>query len=267
VSGGGVSDRDMPNFPWPRRGASSAEDGALAALLAGAELPASAPGELRPVADLLAALQAPPAAGELATEASVLAEFRHRIGVPAPQFPPRRRRRPVLTSVLSAKAAAVAIAALTLGGAAAAAYAGALPASVQQFAHDTVGAPAAHHRPSATPRRAHGAPAKGPNAAGHAAYGLCTAYRHALAHGSAAQKAVAFRNLVKAAGGASKVAQYCAGIPHPGPSPSRHHHAHPTPTPNPSGHGHHHAHPTPHPSGHPSHRPSPHPTGSPTPVP
>ncbi len=31
---------------------------------------------------------------------------------------------------------------------------------------------------------------------------LCTAYQHAAAHGTAAQKAVAFRNLVKAAGGA-----------------------------------------------------------------
>lgn len=148
----------------------------------------------------------------------------------------------MLTSVLSAKAAAVAIAALSLSGAAAAAYSGALPAPMQQLAHNVAGAPAAHHQQPTAPRRAHGAPATGPRATGYAAFGLCTPYRHALVHGSAAQKAVAFRNLVKAAGGASNVTQYCAGIPHPGP---RHHkHAAPQPSRHPKSRGHHHPHPT-----------------------
>ena len=48
----------------------------------------------------------------------------------------------MLASLLSAKLAAARLAAaVTLGGAAAAAYAGKLPAPVQKFAHDTIGAP------------------------------------------------------------------------------------------------------------------------------
>jgi hypothetical protein len=112
----------------------------------------------------------------------------------------------VLGSLLSAKLAAAAV--VTLGGLTAAAYAGVLPAPAQKLAHDTIAAPAARPTPSATP--------VGPRAAGHAAYGLCTAYSHMKAHGSAGQKAVAFRNLAAAAGGRANVATYCAGVTHPG---------------------------------------------------
>jgi hypothetical protein len=127
----------------------------------------------------------------------------------------------LLTSLLSGRAAAVvAIAAFGIGGVATAAYAGKLPSSAQHFAHDTIGAPAAHrshHNGSDAGRP--GTPV-GPNAAGHAAYGLCTAYAHASEHRKAARKSVAFRNLVKAAGGAGEVAAYCAAVPHPGASQS-----------------------------------------------
>ena len=122
----------------------------------------------------------------------------------------------MLTSLLSAKAAAAAVAAVTvMGGVATAAYAGALPAPAQQFAHNTIGAPSPE--PSHTPGGPQATPA-GPDASGPAAFGLCTAYAHAKAHGKASQKAVAFRNLAAAAGGAANIAAYCAAVPHPGSS-------------------------------------------------
>jgi hypothetical protein len=161
----------------------------------------------------------------------------------------------LLTSLLSAKAAAaVAIAALGIGGVATAAYAGELPSSVQQFAHDSIGAPAAHRSHHHGRAAGHGGTPVGPNAAGHARYGLCTAYAHASKHGDAAKKSVAFRNLVKAAGGADMVAGYCADVPHPGASRSRSSH----PAGKPSRRT--------HPAGKPTSRRA-HPTGKPTAVP
>jgi hypothetical protein len=171
--------------------------------------------------------------------------FRGAVGMSAEPARSRRRRRPLLTSLISAKLAAIAAAsAVTLGGAAAAAYAGALPAPVQRLAHDTIGAPAA--RPSTRP--GHPATPVGPDPTGHAAYGLCTAYAHLKTHGSADQKAVAFRNLATAAGGAANVTAYCAGVAHPGETPS----GRPT------------SHPTGKPTSHPGHKPTSHPTGKPT---
>jgi hypothetical protein len=156
----------------------------------------------------------------------------------------------LLTSLISAKLAAIAAAAaVALGSAAAAAYAGALPAPAQKLAHDTIGAPAA--RPG--PHPAHPATPVGPDPAGHAAYGLCTAYAHLKAQGSAKQKAVAFRNLATAAGGAAKITAYCAGIAHPGATPSSPPASHPTDKPT--------SHPTGKPTSHPSGKPTSHPTG------
>ena len=255
----------MPNFPWPdRRDASLIDDATLAALLAGTDLPPGGGAGLQPVADVLAALGAPAGSDELAGEAVAMAEFRHRFGVPTPTPCRSRRRRPTLiTSLLSAKAAAVAaIAAVGVGAAATtAAFAGALPGPLQQFAHQTFGAPAAHHSPaSATPA--------GPNARSHLAFWLCTAYRQATAHGTAAQKAVAFSNLVKAAGGADNVAAFCAAAPHPSASPSPHPtgppSAHPTGRPSPLPTGRPSPHPTRRPSAHPPGPPSPHQTGPPS---
>jgi hypothetical protein len=156
----------------------------------------------------------------------------------------------LLTSLLKAKAAAAAVAAVTAAGAAGLAYAGDLPSALQNIAHKTIDAPAAHSSPS-TP--------VGPNASGSAAFGLCTAWQHASKHGSAAQKSVAFRNLATAAGGASNVAAFCASVQHPGSSAS-----HPTSTSHPTGAPSSHAsgQPTSHPSGQAtSHA---HPTGRPT---
>jgi hypothetical protein len=152
---------------------------------------------------------------------------------------------------------------------AAAAYTGTLPAPAQQFAHSVIGAPSPQpgHRPG-TPQPGHrpgtpqAAPARtgaaGPDAAGPAASGLCTAYAHAKAHGTASQKAMAFRNLAAAAGGAAKIAAYCAAVPHPGRSQSSQPAAAPT---HPAGR------PASHPTGKPSSHPTPHPAGRPSSVP
>jgi hypothetical protein len=258
----------MPNFPWlssqdvPEMG-----DASLAALLAGAEPAEGLPPDLQPVADALAALTARPASDELAGEAAALAEFANRVGVSVPVSRSRHRRHPLLASLLSARAAAVAaVAALSLGGFATAAFAGALPAPAQQFAHHTFGAPAADDgRLTGTHPSATATPA-GPDATGPAAFGLCTAWAHAKAHGTSSQQAVAFRNLAAAAGGASNVAAYCAAVPHPGPSSS--HTSHPTgpPTSHPTGPptSHPTGPPTSHPTGPPTSHPTPHATGQPT---
>ena len=135
----------MPNFPVPgRRDVGSLSDDALTALLAGTEPPAEDAPSLQPVADVMAALRAGPASDELAGEGTAMAEFRRSAGtLPAARPTARRRRRLVAGPVFGARAAvAAAVAALSLGGLATAAYAGVLPGPVQQFAHDTIGAPA-----------------------------------------------------------------------------------------------------------------------------
>lgn len=246
-------------------------DSELDALLAGDLLTKEATAGLQPVAGLLTALTAAPEGGELAGHARALAQFRRRETLPVHSH--RRRRPRLLTSLLSAKAAAAAAAAAAaLGGLATAAYAGALPAPAQQFAHKTIGAPSP--APSHSPAAPQGTPS-GPDATGPAAFGLCTAYTHAEVHGTATQKAVAFRNLAAAAGGAANITAYCASVPHPGSS-----HAN-TPHPAQASHGQGKAtshpagrtspapvsHPTGEPSSHPTGEPSSHPTGKPTTVP
>ena len=202
MTGGGVSGSDMPSLPWTaRRDVSPVEDTSLDALLAGNGRPADAGADLRPVADVLAALAARPAGDELTGLAAAQAEFRRHV-VPPARVRHARRRRGRLASRLGAKVgAAFGVAVMGLAGAAAAAYAGVLPASWQQFAHRTVGAPA------------HVA-AHDTGAAGSAARRPCAAYQHALAHGTASQQAAALRNLAQVAGGAAKVTGWCARASH-----------------------------------------------------
>ena len=222
MTGGGVSDNDMPNFSWlAGRDASGIQDADLSAMLAGGTPPADASAPLQHVADVLAALRAAPAGDEAAGQGTALALFREQVGVSSQPIRSRRRRPTLLSSLLSAKAAAaVAVAVVGLGGVATAAFANALPSAAQQFAHDTIGAPSPHASNGAhaqsNANAGHSGTPVGPNASGSAAFGLCTAYTHAKHHGSAAQKAVAFRNLENAAGGAANVAAFCAAVAHPG---------------------------------------------------
>jgi len=270
MSGWDVSDADMPNIPGSQQAdVPELPDGALDALLTGDPVTDEANAGLQPAAALLAALNAAPQDGELAGHARALAEFRRRGGMPVHARRSARRRRRLLTSLTAKAAAAAAAAAAVLGGVAAAAYTGTLPAPAQRFAHGVIGAPSPQpsHRPG-TPRPSHrpGIPqatpartdAVGPDATGPAASGLCTAYAHAKAHGTASQKAVAFRNLAAAAGGAAKIAAYCAAVPHPGSSQSSQPASAPT---HPVGHA------SAHPTGKPSSHPTPHPAGRPSSAP
>src|SRR6516225_823166 len=195
----GVPDHDMPTFPWSIQ----AEAGAFDALLSGNCRPEEAPAELRPVAEVLVALQAPPDRREVAGWGGALTVYREMPGRPGTPGRSRSRRPRSIPSLLSARVAAAAGAAaiVALGGGVAAAYTGSLPGNLQKFAHVAFAAPDVHEgtaapTPEGTGRRV------GPSITGGAAYGLCNAYQHA----NASQRAVAFRNLVKAAGGASQVA-------------------------------------------------------------
>ncbi|WP_030202383.1 hypothetical protein [Terrabacter tumescens] len=62
--------------------------------------------------------------------------------------------------------------------------------------------------------------AVGPDATGAAAHGLCTAWKAVAANGGSgkAMDSVAFTNLAKAAGGADKIASWCATVTAPGAS-------------------------------------------------
>jgi hypothetical protein len=227
VTGDDVPNDEMPNILRPgRRDVLPPSDAALAALFAGTEpLAEPAPG-LRPVADLLAALRADATGAELAGEAWALAEFRRGTGAPARPRRSRHRRPHVLPSRVSAKAtAAMGIAALGLGGLATAAVIGALPPPVQQIAHRAFGAPAAHSGgPRArtqvplAERHVRASPQATDPVPGSAVHGLwwCTAYARARAHGTPWQ-VIAYRHLIKAAGGAGKVTAYC-GRPTPAPA-------------------------------------------------
>jgi hypothetical protein len=129
--------------------------------------------------------------------------------------------------------ASIAGLALALGGTAAAAYTGTLPTPAQDFAHRVIGAPAAHAadrtspsatgsasetpRPAATTTDSTSTKGPvGPDASGAAMFGLCTAWTAHQANGETANgkadDAVAFKNLAAAAGGADKIAAYCATI-------------------------------------------------------
>jgi hypothetical protein len=232
MTGRGVSDYDMPNRTWPSRtDVSGIPDAALAALLAG-DMPAvGAPASLQHVADVLAALRAESAADETVGQTAALAEFRRRVSASPQPARSRRISRAVLIPLLRTRVgAAGTVAVLGFGGVAAAAYAGALPDGAQTLAHHTIGAPRPASEPPASPAAGHSGTPVGPNASGHPKFGLCTAYSHAKGHGSAVEKSVAFRNLVKAAGGAANVPSYCAGVAHPGApqSAARQHKPHPT---------------------------------------
>jgi hypothetical protein len=212
---GGLND-EMFTFPWQIH----PEAQALDALLAGACEPTEAPARLRPVADALEALRLPPDRRELAGFGTVLTAYRQlRDTADAPpelSWMRRPSRRRSVTQV--AAAAGLAVAAVLSGGIAAA-YAGSLPATLQNIAHDAIAAPAARSS-QVTATRAGSSHPVGPVATGSAAHGLCNAYQHAEEHGTAAERSVAFRNLARAAGGASRVAAFCSGVQHPGSASS-----------------------------------------------
>jgi len=139
----------MPNIPQPQRQDEPVvTDADLAALLAGTT--DVAPG-LRPVADVLAALNAEPTGLEFAGEASALAEFRRRTGAPVPIHRARLRSAGLSSRVGVKVGASVTAVAVVLGGGVAAAFAGMLPAPIQRLAHEAIGAPMPQPRHDTTP--------------------------------------------------------------------------------------------------------------------
>ena len=209
----GVSDSDMPTLPWQTRPEAQALDG----LLSGNCRPEEVPADLRPVAEVLVALQAPPDRREVAGWGQALTVYREIAGRPGMPGRPRSRRPRLIAPPLGARFAAAAGAAViaVLGGGVAAAYTGSLPGALQKIAHEAIAAPGARESSAAPTPQSSGRPA-GPSITSAAAYGLCNAYQHAEEHGNASQRSVAFRNLVNAAGGADQVAAYCASVPRPG---------------------------------------------------
>jgi hypothetical protein len=235
------------------------------------------------LAQLLDAARGPASAEELSGEPAARAAFEtHRPGTSRPAGQragthSRSRRIPVISALKASKmAGAAAVGGIALASTLTAAYAGALPAGLQDFAHHTIGAQAADDdqgddpgdtgdtgsddptegdSPSPSPSTTGTSGAVGPDATGPAAFGLCTAW----SHGGLATTSVAYKSLVTAAGDEAGIEAYCATVVHPGSTGT-----HPTgkPTSHPGGS------PTSHPGGsptsHPGGSPSTHPTGKPT---
>ena len=240
MSGPDASSSEMPGFPFLRRPAMPLDEAVLDALLTGQSLPPDAPEQARTVAHMLASLADPAVPGALAGEADARRAFVRAASLVSASPATRRRawRRPrrFAASLTSKLAAALVAVTVGLGGAAAAAYAGALPAPIQDLAHDAIGAPRAHQ------------PAPDAPGVHQAVSGQCAAYERAKNHGGSVAVAAGFARLASAAGGAGKIDAYCAAVQKAatGPAASRHDtakthgkttvHGKPKPHPTPSTH-------------------------------
>ena len=259
MSGPDASQGDMANFLRSVPGDTPYQgDEHLEAMLSGRPLPHNASAELRGVDELLATLrEAPMDQVERRGQAGALNAFHQTFNTADLS---RRSRPATLRALLGVRVgAALAVGAVSFGAIGAAAYTGVLPAGLQDLAHTTIGAPAAHHGDRAEPgdrgkvadRTAGSTATKtavGPDATGLAAIGLCTAWEHSKTNGQSAEKSTAFRNLANAAGGADNVVTYCAKIPRRDATTSG------KPT----------SHPTAKPASHPTAKPASHPTAKPT---
>ena len=179
--------------------------------------------ELARVAFLLAAQ---PSQRELTGLDGALTTFRAHVSAPH-----TKRRRPSMIATLAGAKLGATIAgiAVGLGGAATVAY---VSANTPATPDTRVTAPATPSQASAAgggsePASGHATKdeqekgaAVGPDASGPAAYGLCTAWESVAGNGKA-MDAVAFQNLVEAAGGEDKVDAFCAEVDAPGKSGDR----------------------------------------------
>jgi hypothetical protein len=254
-------------------------DDHLEAMLSGHPLLDNAEAGLRRVSGLLATLrEAPMGRLERRGQAKVLDEFRTTFASLYPGRQPHRRPAMTSTSLRVKLGTALAAGAVGLGAVGAAALTGNMP-----FVHDKATAPAPDHKSSADQSKTADAKDKadkkgkaadstktavGPDAAGPAAFGLCTSWAHVATKGQVAEKSVAFRNVAAAAKGASQsITAYCLTVTkahvagksatHPTAKPSSH------PTGNSSSHptGNSSSHPTGNSSSYPTGNSSSHPTG------
>src|SRR5579875_890302 len=177
-----------------------------------------------PVDALVRAARGPAAANELAGRAAAVdALVRGGAGATSPV---RSGRTSMIGKLLGVKTLAVAVPGLLLTGGVAAAATGSLPGPAQSAASHVlsdvgISVPNGHGGHSGTgtsgasssqgSANGHAANATGPDATGPAAYGLCTAFKA----GGLNQHSVAYRNLAKAAGGASNIDTYCASVSKP----------------------------------------------------
>jgi hypothetical protein len=197
MSGPSASSGEMPGFSSHHGSASELDESVLDMLLTGQPLPDDAPRQARMTADALASLGDPQCPGALAGEVAARSAFARKAGAPVTEPPPTRpygRRARLRRSVrVRPRLAAVAAAAAVLfGSTVGAAYAGVLPAAIQDFAHLTVGAPAPHHvAPSPHPHKHAQRPSRGTP-------GAAPAHHGALGHGAKANsghgKALGKRN-------------------------------------------------------------------------
>jgi hypothetical protein len=158
------------------------------------------------LAPVIRALTAEPSERELDGIGPALAELRARVAQESTG--PRRHR--VLATAFGAKLGA------TLGGVAAGLVGVGTVLLVSTHLPSGAQLPAgldgsAQPHPAAVSTTA---PPRGPDANGPAKHGLCTAWTARSSHGSQAKVdgSVAFANLVEAAGGADKVAAFCADV-------------------------------------------------------
>jgi hypothetical protein len=202
--------RRSNNPPWRRRQAET-----------GATQPSEVE-DLPPSAHSLAqSLAVPETPEEVAGERTALTAYRALFGTTPETGGTDGRKAPVVVSLAGARIGVAAAGAVLLGigGLSAAAYSGALPDGAQNVAHEAIGAPAARGKGHQAKARAADAArnsasgsAVGPDAKGPAAHGLCNAFDPAKDKGGARTHSVAYRNLVQAAGGETKIKAYCASV-------------------------------------------------------
>lgn len=231
---------DMPGSPstgWLRR---EPDEPLLDMIVAGLPLPPAAPQDMIALASGLDELARPAGPGELAGEADALAAYsamvspagvsRGRastVGSAAHGRTHARRgsRRPV--PVRARLAAAITFGGIVVSGTAAA-YAGVLPAPVQELAHRIIGAPPAHEGSGHQPTGSHGGATSG-QARGH--HGATPASRGKGIHGTKAVRGQHSKGKAKGKNtrGQSKGHTHSS---HPTPAASA------SPSPKPPGHGH-----------------------------
>ena len=144
MSGPDAMHGEMPGF-FPGRPGGEHDEPLLDMLLERRPIPPGAPPEVHDLARMLVAAAGPAEPGELAGEAAAMAAFARRAS-PAgisPAVSRSARRRLSGWSARGRVPLAAAVTAVTAGlGSTAAAYAGVLPNPIQQFAHETILAPA-----------------------------------------------------------------------------------------------------------------------------
>lgn len=159
------------------------------------------------LAQVVSQLTAEPTDHELDGLAAALATFRAHV-VPSPTRP---RRRTMFSMLAGAKLGA------TLGGVAAGLGGVATVVLISANVPSATEPPMApaQSRPAAVGTATPGTP-QGPDANGPAKHGLCTAWKARAGGPGSSEKSVAFMNLAKAAGGANKIAAFCADVAAPG---------------------------------------------------